>query len=271
NGNLDGFNYEEYLTGAVPGDADITEPTLTATGDVSAVQVATNNGQWIGVFPPDGTLGTPGGPGGGGATPATATQVQTATGGATATFAAAAEGNLLVAVVGMRQETAGVPTMAGGWSLAGSAGGFASDNQTGTRHRVAIFYKVADGGETSTGTVTWTGGGSTGATRVYEFTGAANWGSPSTVNTNSAFSERGSIPFTGTVGENRLGILAVGSREAMGSPTAAGFTMQNHVAGDVGVATGRVQQASALTVPTYTITGTNYMSGLIVQFQPTNQ
>ncbi len=55
---LDGYDYTEYLTGALPNDAVVTVPTLEANGvDLTAAVVSTNNGNWEGVFPPAGAFG----------------------------------------------------------------------------------------------------------------------------------------------------------------------------------------------------------------------
>lgn len=239
----------------VSGDWEITATDADGYATEVTYLAGTKN---FGIYPSDSAYA------GGSPTVPTIVQVQTNAGSSFAT--APTTGNLLMVVAGTRTGTpSGNPTMSGGWTLAGTAGGYDS---TGTRHRVAIFYKIADGSD-SVGTIAWGTGSSTEATRVHEFSGATNWGSPSTIGSNTAFTFRTTFDITGTVNANQLAIVGVATRDAT-TISVADFSMSSNESGGVQLGAGWAQPSAALSDPTVTFGTSRIGSGVIVGFNPSN-
>jgi len=247
-GNLEGYDYTDYMTGAIPSDAVITQPTLDANGDVTAVQVATNNGLWIGIHPPDGTLGSPGG----GTTPPPDVS--------SIAPASAAPGDLLVHIAVQRsfEDATLTASMTGGWTLR-SLSSFKTTGSTADRRAVAIFTKIADGADTP-GTVTWSAG-TTSTTVTRAFTGANTYTFSSSGTGNNGAAGGTTITINGNAAQGQLVIAAAGYRDAVavtsitplgGFATYSGGTMSGGTAwaqaGEGGISSPVVNSASGMGV-----------------------
>ncbi len=230
-GNLIGYNWEDYITGALPSDAVVIEPVEDADGGVTAAQVTTNNGLWVGKFPEDGELG------GGGTTPTTPTVTLKTT--------PAVNGDLLVHVVTTRtnNDTVGanpVPTLSTpGWTLRASSGFMSSGTD---RRWIYIFTKIADGNDTP-GTVTWTNGGTTAASFTRIFTGANNYNYVSNGIGNNGASGGTAIAISGSASQGQLVFAAVGYRDTVtiNSITPLGGFTSNAVMGGMSSASAWAQ------------------------------
>ncbi len=196
---LDGYDYTEYLTGALPNDAVVTVPTLEANGvDLTAAVVSTNNGNWEGIFPPDGGFG-----GGGGVTIPTITSVDSGS---------AAVGDLLVHMAMHRSanDGDGDPTLSG-WTLQ-VLSNFKTSGSTADRRVIAIFTRIATGSGDAPGAVNWDSG-STVASTTLAFTGASTYAISSTGTGDNGAGGGATIDISGSAVEGQLVIAGAAYRE----------------------------------------------------------